>query len=147
MASLGYNAEWNIISAASVGAPHRRDRIIIVAYPEIVGGYVRKNRNNTSSTNEGEKMGVEIGTIGSYVANANSTPRQQQYQGQISEPNIKRRGNWGGRWPTEPDVGRVANGVPSRVDRLKCLGNAVVPQVAELVGLLVIQHMERVAND
>ena len=34
----------------------------------------------------------------------------------------------GGIWPTEPDVGRVANGVPSRVDRLKCLGNAVVPQ-------------------
>lgn len=34
-------------------------------------------------------------------------------------------GEW---WPAEPDVGRVANGVPSRVDRLKCLGNAVVPQ-------------------
>ena len=31
-------------------------------------------------------------------------------------------------WPAEPDVGRVAHGVPSRVDRLKCLGNAVVPQ-------------------
>lgn len=34
----------------------------------------------------------------------------------------------GGWWPAEPDVGRVANGVPHRVDRLKCLGNAVVPQ-------------------
>ena len=34
-------------------------------------------------------------------------------------------GEW---WPAEPNVGRVANGVPSRVDRLKCLGNAVVPQ-------------------
>ena len=34
-------------------------------------------------------------------------------------------GEW---WPAEPDVGRVAHGVPSRVDRLKCLGNAVVPQ-------------------
>jgi DNA (cytosine-5)-methyltransferase 1 len=31
-------------------------------------------------------------------------------------------------WESEPDVGRVANGIPSRVDRLKCLGNAVVPQ-------------------
>lgn len=31
-------------------------------------------------------------------------------------------------WPAEPNVGRVAHGVPSRVDRLKCLGNAVVPQ-------------------
>ncbi|BAK97388.1 putative methyltransferase [Oscillibacter valericigenes Sjm18-20] len=35
-----------------------------------------------------------------------------------------------GWWAAEPDVGRVANGVPSRVDRLKCLGNAVVPQQA-----------------
>ena len=34
------------------------------------------------------------------------------------------------RWATEPDVGRVANGVSNRVDRLKCLGNAVVPQQA-----------------
>jgi len=39
-----------------------------------------------------------------------------------------------GRWEPEPDVGRVAHGVPSRVDRLRCLGNAVVPQVAEVVG-------------
>jgi DNA (cytosine-5)-methyltransferase 1 len=31
-------------------------------------------------------------------------------------------------WAVEPDVGRVANGIPNRMDRLKCLGNAVVPQ-------------------
>jgi DNA (cytosine-5)-methyltransferase 1 len=37
-------------------------------------------------------------------------------------------------WTTEPDVGRVAHGVPSRVDRLRGLGNAVVPQVAEWIG-------------
>jgi DNA (cytosine-5)-methyltransferase 1 len=39
-----------------------------------------------------------------------------------------------GWWTTEPDVGRVAHGVPSRVDRLRGLGNAVVPQVAEWIG-------------
>jgi DNA (cytosine-5)-methyltransferase 1 len=38
------------------------------------------------------------------------------------------------RWPIEPDVGRVAHGVPHRVDRLRGLGNAVVPQVAEWIG-------------
>ncbi len=47
----------------------------------------------------------------------------------------------GGRaWPPEPNVGRVAHGVPSRVDRLRCLGNAVVPQVAEVVGRLIFAH-------
>jgi len=42
-------------------------------------------------------------------------------------------------WATEPDVGRVAHGVPSRVDRLKCLGNAVVPQVAEWIGRRIME--------
>jgi len=41
-------------------------------------------------------------------------------------------------WGVEPDVGRVAHGIPSRVDRLRCLGNAVVPQVAEYVGRCII---------
>jgi DNA (cytosine-5)-methyltransferase 1 len=53
----------------------------------------------------------------------------------------------GGWWATEPDVGRVADGVPSRVDRLRCLGNAVVPQVAEFIGRqLMAQIGERVAG-
>ena len=43
-------------------------------------------------------------------------------------------------WTTEPRMGRMANGVPRRVDRLKGLGNAVVPQVGELVGRLVLEH-------
>ena len=46
------------------------------------------------------------------------------------------RSSW---WATEPDVGRVAHGVPSRVDRLKCLGNAVVPQIAEWIGRRIIE--------
>ena len=42
-------------------------------------------------------------------------------------------------WESEPDVGRVAHGIPHRVDRLRCLGNAVVPQVAELVGRMILE--------
>jgi DNA (cytosine-5)-methyltransferase 1 len=41
-------------------------------------------------------------------------------------------------WEVEPSVGRVADGIPSRVDRLRGLGNAVVPQVAEYIGRLVM---------
>ncbi len=43
-----------------------------------------------------------------------------------------------GWWTTEPHVGRVAHGVPDRVDRLKCLGNAVVPQLAEAIGRMIV---------
>jgi DNA (cytosine-5)-methyltransferase 1 len=46
-------------------------------------------------------------------------------------------------WPTEPDVGRVAHGIPARVDRLKGLGNAIVPQCA-LVIFQAIQAREAV---
>ena len=42
-------------------------------------------------------------------------------------------------WAAEPNVGRVADGVPSRVDRIKCLGNAVVPQVAEILGKMILE--------
>jgi DNA (cytosine-5)-methyltransferase 1 len=43
-----------------------------------------------------------------------------------------------GWWSVEPDVGRVAYGVPSRVDRLKGLGNAVVPQIPEIIGRAIM---------
>ena len=46
-------------------------------------------------------------------------------------------------WEVEPAVGRVADGVPARVDRLAGLGNAVVPQVAEVIGRLVVAHNEQ----
>lgn len=52
-----------------------------------------------------------------------------------------------GWWAVEPDLGRVADGVPARVDRLRCLGNAVVPQVAELVGRRLIAHIDGRVSD
>jgi DNA (cytosine-5)-methyltransferase 1 len=60
--------------------------------------------------------------------------------GTIGEAQSEREAILGGPgwWATEPDVGRVAHGVPSRVDRLRALGNAVVPQVAEYIGKLIL---------
>jgi DNA (cytosine-5)-methyltransferase 1 len=49
-----------------------------------------------------------------------------------------RRGVPAGEWRVEPDVGRVAHGVPKRVDRLKALGNAVVPQIPEMIGRAIL---------
>jgi DNA (cytosine-5)-methyltransferase 1 len=56
--------------------------------------------------------------------------------------NRSRDGN-DGWWSVEPDVGRVAHGVPSRVDRLRCLGNAVVPQVVEVIGRAILDAEAR----
>jgi DNA (cytosine-5)-methyltransferase 1 len=51
----------------------------------------------------------------------------------------ERQSGRGGWWAAEPDVGRVADGVPFRVDRLRCLGNAVVPQVAQVIGEMILE--------
>ena len=109
LASIGYDAEWRIVSAAQMGAPHRRERIIIVAYAK------------GSSSGNTQSHGLR--------------PRIWQTT-EPREPHSASRtiGDW---WEVEPDVGRVADGVPNRVDRLKGLGNAVVPQVAEYIGRLI----------
>jgi DNA (cytosine-5)-methyltransferase 1 len=52
----------------------------------------------------------------------------------------------GGWWQAEPRVGRVAHGVPHRVDRLRCLGNAIVPQVAEVIGRAIVQMESEAAT-
>ena len=130
LADIGYDAEWRIISAASVGANHRRDRLFIVAYPD--GGRMERPRAELEATG--------VSGIGQEMANPTSE-RLQRAVGSVYERSRNGlavgRGEW---WETEPDVGRVANGVPHRVDRIRGLGNAVVPQVAELVGRLVIEH-------
>ena len=45
-----------------------------------------------------------------------------------------------GWWAVEPCVGRVADGIPSRVDRIKCLGNAVVPQFAQVIARTIKEY-------
>lgn len=101
---IGYDCEWRVISAAGLGARHRRNRLIIVAYPRSGGGVRR------GFTFQGFNEEVNRNAL-----------RGAQY------------------WQTEPNLGRMANGVPRRVDRLKGLGNAVVPQMAEYVGRLILQ--------
>lgn len=69
------------------------------------------------------------------VANAN-----RESLGRLAES----RGQCG-QWAVEPDVDRVADGVPARVDRLRCLGNAVVPQVTEWIARRMVQALAVVA--
>ena len=113
LAEIGYDAEWRVVSAAGLGAPHRRERLIIVAYP------------NMFQLGDINKRGILQGT---HVAR-----RKVFVTNNASVSDCRANSNW----LSEPNVDRVANGIPNRVDRLRGLGNAVVPQVAEYIGRLI----------
>jgi DNA (cytosine-5)-methyltransferase 1 len=140
LTSIGYDCEWRLISAASVGAHHRRDRIIIVAYPQ--GQYSNGKFNQPRNCKQSETVSEFGNGCGQKnVANPSSgrgIRRGFTFEGNHEE--IRRHALRSAQyWQTEPNMGRMANGVPRRVDRLKGLGNAVVPQVAEYVGRLILQ--------
>jgi DNA (cytosine-5)-methyltransferase 1 len=117
----GYTVRAFLIPACGVGAWHRRERVFIVAHtdsPRVSPG--GKDRR--------------VGRIGESVTDipySNSTGLSCSWTTrETTGPNggasaTTPGGNW---WDAEPAVGRVAHGVPHRVDRLRCLGNAVVPQ-------------------
>lgn len=133
LASCGYDATWDCLPAFAVGAPHRRDRIFILAHASGAGSQEQWGREPAHP----EKYPAELG--GEAMADANG--------GRHQAPQKTLLAGWPppqlcGRWKTEPDVGRVVDGDGVRVDlvrsRLRCLGNAVVPQVAEHMGKILM---------
>lgn len=149
LASLGYDAEWHCIPASYVGAPHRRDRIWIVAYPSLAG-CATGGIQGGQGTN-GQVFNLQPADCGASLANAASKRLPRPWQPIIgcgAAPPREGQAAWhlasglGDIWRAEPDVGRVANGVPDRVHRLKALGNAIVPQIPELIGRAILDAME-----
>lgn len=144
--NIGYTCQAFIIPACAIDAPHRRDRCAIVAHRESkrdwgISVQQRAARQtcfdtNRSSTDVAHTVGVRLRKdIHQSPSDAErDDPAHRKERG----PELRKAGRRGGDvsntdanggwWPAEPGVGRVAHGVPSRVDRLKCLGNAVVPQ-------------------
>jgi len=224
VAEVGYDAEWHCIPASAAGAPHRRDRIWIVAnargeqhegYSAPLSGSVsqrlseaylantsdggygpddgpRQNRGAPAADKgEGDQrqwLWPEFGRSGEAVADASGERCSEAGQlrhfeqaqwiagGCQNVSDAERNGRegerfafegerasgdefaWGapargnceagpsrGWWATEPGLGRVAHGVPNRVDRLEELGNAVVPQIPEIIGLAILER-ERAAT-
>jgi DNA (cytosine-5)-methyltransferase 1 len=113
LSEIGYCVEWHCIPASAVGAPHERDRIWIVAHPN-------------QPRLEGWLREVLQECTGELAAGARDT----------------REGKLSDFWFTEPSVGRVADGVPGRVDRLKQLGNSVVPQIPEMIGRAILETQQ-----
>jgi len=131
LAESGFNCEWDCISAASQGAPHIRDRLWIVANAKIDRYGNRRESKNFSETNERQDKQMQsiVGSPSSDVSDTISGGLQNGIKETMGKPEKNPSSKRQSRWPVEPDVGRVANGVAFRVDRLKAIGNGQVPAV------------------
>lgn len=120
LAALRYDAEWHCIPASAVGACHRRDRVWIVAYPSC----------ERFEADNGALWGQ---TAAKFLSDIDLSRREEQWRpvAAFTEYAAVERGR---QWAAEPDVGRVVYGLPGRLDRLRALGNAVVPQIPEVIG-------------
>ena len=160
LAALGYDARWGVLGAINAGAPHKRDRIWIVASanstgdesPEKQPGQICEPRRmgqavaDTESArlerhrpNPGESKISEPRNDGASVRHAAGAGLSDRIDRPMGEPGTlteSERPDW---WATEPDVGRVAHGVASRVDRLRAIGNGQVPAVVRLAWNLLSQ--------
>ena len=199
--SEGYSARTFSISASSIGANHKRERVWIVAHSnemqrQFLCGQKSEQRQETfEGTSErsgtpismanSERLGRTEGTEKSKELEREESSNQLDYCGQGctkcqscqtmansegSEGNVNDSNGGNGKapqeelfgehgsasgvsawWSVEPSVGRVAHGVPDRVDRLKCLGNSVVPQIPYVIGLslkkIIENNEQSIRND
>lgn len=118
LAVIGYDAEWDSFRADTFGAPHPRERIFIIAYPH----------SDRLETNPDET--VLRGTFGGRRSNG--------YIGSMGCENV-----WTQARPIGARPMGVGNGISADVDRLRMLGNAVVPQIAEWIGRRIIEADEK----
>ena len=122
LAASGYHAEWRCISAAEVGAPHRRKRLFIVAYPSSFG-FVQAVVFNNDLKEDLEKMAAQA---------------QEYWSGKLNLcPSGRVR-----LVPVDRVLG-VGDGRSQSMDAVKAIGNAVVPQVIEVIGRQIIKLIEK----
>ena len=147
--SEGYEVQSFIIPAAAVNAPHQRYRTWIVAYSRRTlqsRAEFRKENENEIAKRYANQFERSSKTSVLDVADTDSkglqsTEQHETYkrktQTQFTTAKcFEERGYY---WEFEPNVGRVANGIPNRVDRLKGLGNAIVPQIAYQIGKAIME--------
>ena len=156
--SEGYEVQSFIIPASAVNAPHQRYRTWIVAYSEYNGLSTTKIGSGIEETVY-EKPTRQNGTFNfkgtSGISKTTSNVAYTDHGNHNEKKEIRTRGdtinscsadvpyskrfNIKGQWNTEPNVGREAHGIPNRVDRLKGLGNAIVPQIAYQIGKAIME--------
>ncbi len=129
--ALGYDARWTIVSAAEVGAPHLRERIWILAHASGERVWLEPEPEPRGSappeplSDGSQEPLADANGNGGFQVRARKQVRQWRPDAFGAGP--RELGGW---WAVEPDVGRVAHGVADRVNRLRVLGNGVVPASA-----------------
>jgi DNA (cytosine-5)-methyltransferase 1 len=125
--AAGYEVVPLLVPACSVGAWHRRNRIFIVAHNENKrcerGGVNGRNKEGKATSGDSPEAGdvPDVAIEGLPIREGRSSDAGSAMYG------AARGADW---WAAEPDVVRVVHGFPGRVDRVRALGNAVVPQQA-----------------
>jgi DNA (cytosine-5)-methyltransferase 1 len=141
IASMGYDCRWCTISASSVGALHKRNRWFLLAYSKGKQNSWRLNRAFFESKKRGKGIHSTIGNSGD---DGNTLRKSSQQTDKIPESLPNERRAWGGssrlHWTYESvehwqktvsEMGKCSDGIPNHVDRLRALGNAVVPEQAK----------------
>ena len=144
LAEIGFDAEWHCISASELGAHHHRDRVWIICYPEHTGraaAEIWKSNQAGNGSNRASKEAEQFTEHGE-VQSLADTDIAQRKRGRISERIQSQYAHVisSSGWLSEPGMGRVANGISDRTHRLKGLGNAVVPQIPELLGRSIMSY-------
>ena len=156
--SEGYSVRAFSISASSIGANHQRERVWVIAHSNVEntrqhGGRIKPTWNTESigpRTSEETQWSTNTDKINGSSERATSMGESsdtdsQRLQGLGSEQQLRkdeteRPTSWERWWEFEPNVGRVANGVPQRVDRLKGLGNSLVPAIPYVIGHAILEE-------
>jgi len=136
LAEAGYDCKWMCLSAAQVGANHKRERIWILGNTHNNGqAATKKQRSTNKRGNPGQTRAIKTGKPSrsskqyEELANADSPQFKRAEQPQRGQEKHADPGEHCG-WEVEPELGRVAYGVANGVDRLKAIGNGQVPQCA-----------------
>jgi len=139
LAEMGFDAQWGVVSAADVGAPHLRERIWIVAYAQCDAS-VERSQLSVLRRRAQQAEQVGLGRRGITLPHTSG----ERHGAQEEQVRPRRHGALnGGWWASEPGMGRVADGMANRVDRLRALGNGQVSRVAAVAWNLLGPRNER----